>query len=273
MCSVVLLRRPGSAWPLLVAANRDEALSRPWQPPGRHWPDRAEVVAGRDELAGGSWLGINDQGVVAAVLNRVGTLGPATGKRSRGELVLDALDYDDAASAAAALAALDPDAYPPFNLVVADPVNGYWLRRSEGLPSFAFRASDGRLRTIDPAQMPEATPPATGGNIERFSIPEGLSMITAHDLDDPASPRIRLHRRRFAAAPVPEPAAGDWAGWIACLASRDPEDDPRNAMTIVTGRDYGTVCSSLIALPADGAPRLWFAPGRPDRIPFNEVPL
>ena len=120
MCTVVLLRRPGSRWPLLLAANRDELKSRPWRPPGRHWPDRPDVVAGLDELAGGSWLGINDYGVVAAVLNRVGTLGPATGKRTRGELVLEALDHADAAAAAAALADLDPAAYRPFNLIVAD---------------------------------------------------------------------------------------------------------------------------------------------------------
>ena len=117
MCTLVLLRRPDAAWPLVLAANRDELASRPARPPGRHWPDRPEVVAGLDAQAGGSWLGINDHGVLAGVLNRVGTLGPATGKRSRGELVLEALDHADAASAVAALADLDPDAYRPFNLV------------------------------------------------------------------------------------------------------------------------------------------------------------
>ena len=120
MCTLVLLRRPGHQWPLILGANRDEMVGRPWQAPGRHWDDRPNVVAGLDELAGGSWLGVNDEGVVAAILNRVGTLGPAAGKRSRGELVLDALDYPDAAEAAEALAALDPEAHRPFNLVIAD---------------------------------------------------------------------------------------------------------------------------------------------------------
>ena len=58
------------AWPLVLAANRDELADRPARPPGRHWPDRAEVVAGLDLQAGGSWLGVNDHGVVAGVLNR-----------------------------------------------------------------------------------------------------------------------------------------------------------------------------------------------------------
>ena len=100
MCSVILLRRPDATWPLILGANRDEMAGRPWKAPARHWPDRPNVIAGLDELAGGSWLGMNDEGVVAAVLNRMGTLGPEAGKRSRGELVLDALDFADAAEAA-----------------------------------------------------------------------------------------------------------------------------------------------------------------------------
>src|SRR6185369_12562384 len=100
MCTVVILRRPGATWPTLIAANRDERQDRPWSPPGPHWPDRPEVVAGLDHLAGGSWLGINAHGLAAAILNRQGTLGPADGKRSRGELVLEALDHADAVDAA-----------------------------------------------------------------------------------------------------------------------------------------------------------------------------
>ena len=96
MCTLVILRRPEDAWPVVIGANRDEMIDRPAKPPGRHWPDRPEVVAGLDIEAGGSWLGVNDWGVAAAVLNRHGSLGPASGLRSRGELVLEALDHADA---------------------------------------------------------------------------------------------------------------------------------------------------------------------------------
>ena len=71
MCSIVILFRPGHDWPVLIGANRDEMQDRPWRAPGRHWADRPEAVAGIDLLAGGSWLGINAQGVVAAVSNRM----------------------------------------------------------------------------------------------------------------------------------------------------------------------------------------------------------
>ena len=101
MCTVVILRRPGHAWPTILGANRDEKLHRAWDPPAAWWPDRPGVVGGRDREAGGTWMAANATGVVAAVLNRPGSLGPAPGKRSRGELPLLALERATAEVAAA----------------------------------------------------------------------------------------------------------------------------------------------------------------------------
>nr|NIR96622.1 NRDE family protein [Gammaproteobacteria bacterium]NIT62340.1 NRDE family protein [Gammaproteobacteria bacterium]NIV19288.1 hypothetical protein [Gammaproteobacteria bacterium]NIY30920.1 hypothetical protein [Gammaproteobacteria bacterium] len=128
MCTLVILRRPDHAWPLIVAGNRDEMRDRSWAPPGRHWDDRPEVVAGLDRIARGSWLGVNDHGVVAVVMNREGSLGPAPGKRSRGELVLEALDHAEAVAGAQAMAELDPRAYRTFNLFIGDPLSAFWVR-------------------------------------------------------------------------------------------------------------------------------------------------
>jgi hypothetical protein len=227
MCTLVLLRRPGQAWPLILGANRDEMLDRSWLPPGRHWPDRAEIVAGRDELAGGSWLGCNDHGVVAAILNRTGSLGPAQGKRSRGELVLDALDHADADVAATALAALDPDAYRPFNLVIADDRHAFWLaHRGEG--------------PIVPTE-----------------IPAGLSMLTARDLDDRTSPRIQRYHPRFMAAEPPDPDRDDWRDWQTLLTDRaaGPGLGPESAMRFALPTGFGTLSSSIIAVPPAGSGR------------------
>jgi hypothetical protein len=241
LCSILLLVRPGHDWPLLAAANRDEMESRPWDAPGRHWPDRPEVLAGRDRLADGSWLGLNDHGVMAAILNRPGTLGPASGKRSRGELVLEALDHADAVDAAQALIALAPGAYRAFNLVIADNRDAFWLSNDERRVTLA-------------------------------ELPPGFSMITAHDRNDTSSPRIARYLPRFEAAPVPDPAAGDWHGWTDLLAERRPER-PREGMTVVTDTGYGTVSSALIALPASGSeerrPVFLFAAGRPGEAPYE----
>ncbi len=247
MCTLVILRRPDHAWPLLFAANRDEMLERPWRPPARHWPDRPDVVAGRDELAGGTWLGVNDHGVGAAVLNRIGSLGPTTDKRSRGELVLEALDHADASAAADALANLDGTAYRSFNLVVADNRDAYWLRST---------GAD----TVDVAP-----------------VPAGLSMITSGELNDTDSPRIANFLRRFREATPPDIEAGDWSAWETLLASPlyDAADGPNEAMCIVSEHGYGTVSSSLIALPSPEHAEqgyVWrFAPGRPSDTAFTPV--
>jgi hypothetical protein len=257
LCTLVILRRPAHDWPLILAANRDEMIDRPWQPPARHWPDRPQVLAGLDELAGGTWLGLNDDGVAAAVLNRRSSLGPESGKRSRGELVLEALDHAEAEAAAADLLHLDPRAYRTFNLVIADAENCYWLRN---------RGEDGP------------------GRIEIDAPLAGLSMLTAGDLDDRTSPRIRAYLPRFreAQAPRPDPeTGGDWAAWQALLSSRAyaAEDGPLAAMSLVTDTGFGTVSSSLIALPArptsfglTPAKTVWlFAPGRPDIAEFQMI--
>jgi uncharacterized protein with NRDE domain len=194
MCTLVILRRPDHDWPLIVGANRDEMETRPWRPPGRYWPDRPDVVAGLDEAAGGSWLGLNDHGVMAAVLNRVGTLGPLQGKRSRGELVLEALDHADAVDGATALGALDVRSYRPFNVVVADNRDAFWIAHRGG-------------------PRPEIIP-----------LPEGLSILTARELNDPTSPRIMRYLERFRAAAAPRPQRDDWAEWQELLSDPVPGD-------------------------------------------------
>jgi hypothetical protein len=243
VCTVILLRRPGHEWPLIVAANRDEKLSRAWDPPGPHWPDRPGVVGGRDREAGGSWMAMRG-GVVAAVLNRPGSLGPAPGKRSRGELPLLALEAPTAAAAAARIAALDAGQWRPFNMVVADARQAFFLR---GL-------GDG---------APQAVP-----------LAEGVSMVTAHDPNDLASPRTARHLPRFRAAPPPDPATGDWAGWEALLAdSGFGEAGIGAALNVPPVQGFGTVCSSLVALGA-AAGRVWrFSPGPPAPGGFAAIAL
>ena len=250
MCTVVILRRPGTAWPLLLGANRDEMLNRPWKSPARHWPDR-DVVAGLDELAGGTWMGLNDSSVVACILNRHGSLGPAPGKRSRGELVLEALDHADATDAAGALRGINPQAYRPFNMLIADNRDAWWLSLSDAKATM---------------------------RLER--IPEGLSMFTAYDRNDKQDPRIATYLPRFQAASPPNPDAGDWKAWQGLLASTEADGTPR-AMSFHTDGGFGTSSSSLLGLPSpetafggDKKRPLWLvAAGAPESAPFEPVDI
>ena len=278
MCTTVILRRPGHAWPLILAANRDEMKNRPWQMPGRHWPSRPDVVAGLDEEAGGSWLGVNDYGVVAAILNRRGSLGPQSGKRSRGELVLEALDHADARNAAQALRHLDPSAYRSFNLVVADNRDAFWLRNLGDSQGHGGQLAGGESGGGQLADGQTADGPSN--QVETFPIPIGLSMLTARDINDLSSPRIERYLARFRSAPSPRPEDADWWAWQVLLSERAAENtDPNAAMTVVTDSGFETTSSSLLALPAaetDAATKkpIWlFAPGRPDLKSYHAIEM
>ncbi len=225
---------------------------RPWDLPDHHWPDRPEVVAGRDRLAGGSWLGCNTHGVTAAILNREGSLGPSKNKRSRGELVLEALDHADASAAVAALSDIDPAAYRSFNLVIADNVDAFWLASRDG-----------------------------ADRVESVAILPGLAMLTSADLNDTSHARIGLYLPKFQAAAAPNPDAGDWAAWQKILSNKEfnPTAGPSGAMCVVTDYGYGTVSGSLIALAgaeasSDDVADIWlFAPGPPDSADFAPITI
>jgi uncharacterized protein with NRDE domain len=119
MCTLIALHRTVPGAPLVVAANRDEFLDRPAAEPAlRELEGGQRVVAPLDLRAGGTWLGLNEAGVFAAVTNRPASLEPE--RRSRGLVVTDALGSASAAEGAELLAGLPRGAYNPFNCLVAD---------------------------------------------------------------------------------------------------------------------------------------------------------
>ncbi|MGC8474898.1 MAG: NRDE family protein [Acetobacteraceae bacterium] len=237
MCTVALILRPAHPWPVMLAANRDEMLDRAWDKPGPWWPERPGVVAGRDRTAGGTWMGVNRHGLLAAVLNRPGSLGPAAGKRSRGELPLLALAQPGLAAAVAAVAALDARAWRGFNLVLADRSGAVVLR-------------------------------GTGhSHPEQLALAPGVHMVTAHDPDDAASPRVARHLPRLIAATPPD--ADDWAGWGAVMADR--AGSAAEQINVTPRGGFGTVCAARAAIGADAAVAWWFAAGPPDAAAFVPV--
>jgi uncharacterized protein with NRDE domain len=239
MCTVLVLLRPGERWPLLVASNRDERLDRAFDPPGRWWPDAPGIVAWRDRASGGSWLGANDRGVVATLVNAMDELGPLAGKSSRGEIVVDALRRPDAASAVAAVQQLGGERYRGFTMLVADRAKSWIVTNADG----AIRAE---------------------------ILSPGHHMLTPEGCDAPGSRRYAAHGAEFRAAAVPDPERDDWSQWIALL-QREDAADPHQSMTVVTDLGFGTVASTLIAVPAAGTPILHYADGPPTRAAFRPV--
>jgi uncharacterized protein with NRDE domain len=118
VCTLLVAFKALPGAPLVVAANRDERLDRPAEPP-RVWPGEVPFVAPRDLEGGGSWLGLNARGLFVGITNRFGVR-KDDARRSRGELVTSALTSPSARELHARLASLPADRYNAFHLLYAD---------------------------------------------------------------------------------------------------------------------------------------------------------
>lgn len=230
MCTLAAAVGISPRLPLLVAANRDEILSRPASPP-HLWPGTPRVIAPRDDLAGGTWLGLNEHGLFVGVTNRAGPPPDAT-RRSRGKLVLDALRAPSAAALHDKLADLDPAAYNPFHLLYAD------------------RAS-AHLTWSD------------GAALHRADLGPGLHVVTERSFGAGDAARADLVRRRWEALGDPSSE-----GLQALLAEH--AGDPFAATCVhADAFGYGTRSSMILRLADTWAEtRLAWAEGKPCRTPF-----
>src|SRR4029077_11100020 len=83
----------------VVAANRDEKLDRPAVAVTVLRPSGPPILGGRDLLAGGTWMAVNEHGLVAGLTNRPSAAGRDPTKRSRGELPLALAEHESAEGA------------------------------------------------------------------------------------------------------------------------------------------------------------------------------
>jgi len=144
MCIIYIAKNVHPDWPLIIAANRDEFLSRPTKQP-HWWPEARHLFAGKDLRAGGTWLGYNRQHRVAGITNLRQMDLYHEGAKSRGELVKHFLDIDTESTEAAIsefTGFLDEfsNQYNPFNLLYGD-ANKLMIFSS--VSQIAHEASDG----------------------------------------------------------------------------------------------------------------------------------
>jgi uncharacterized protein with NRDE domain len=252
MCTLAVLRNVSKRYPLVVAANRDEHYARPTAPPAR-LADMPAVVAGRDLLAGGTWLGGRAEGgrvLVAGLLNRrpPGRAASVAGELSRGMLCLDMLRCRSVREALALLERHEVGRYGSFNLLLAD---------------------------LNCAVVAHNT-----GGLVTAEIDDGLSLLTNLELNDARCPRLAsavpAFERIAASTAALDPAAEEIVELTApVLASHenslDSADSSPFSRLCVHAEGYGTRSSSILLAARDATMRYFHAPGPPCRTAFVEV--
>ena len=250
MCTLLILYRPKNKWPLIIAGNRDEMKDRPWLPPGKHWSKCNGIIAGKDLTAGGSWLGINTNGLVATILNRTNSLGPDIEKNSRGKIIIDILKNKTLDAALNYIKLLDSTKWKPFNLFLANNKKAYWVKSSDK------------------------------DELSINIIPEGKHFLDSYDLNSNQSERYLYNNNRFKVLNDPNPDSLEWKEWINLLAEKSyPKDKPFAAMNITNKykKNYGTLSSAIIALPSDQElnnntkPLFLFSDVSPDNNKFYNI--
>lgn len=242
MCTLALYFRVFTDYPLVIAANRDESLARPSASPAL-LHSAPQIWGGKDLLAGGTWLGINEWGVSAAILNQHTESAPNPSHRSRGLLCLDTLTHPSATQAMQWVASTQTQRYNPFNLLVADP-------RS------AFVICSG-----------------TQGLVARPLSP-GVHLLTNTAFFAPHRQRESYALDCFVRiAPHPTSLADLLEQLRVVLSDHNAPRDPHRGMCLHLD-GYGTCSSTVLAYASDtNAYRYHFAPGPPCITPYKEVLL
>ncbi len=248
MCTLAIYYKVAPRWPVIIAANRDEFLDRPATEP-TVLCDQPAIVGGKDLRAGGTWLGINQHGLVAGLLNRrpIDLANPDA--RSRGMLCLDALRRRTAAEAARFAGAQRGEKYNPFNLLMA--------------------SRDGAFVAYN-----------RGDHIEVVALDPGLHLLTNLDVNDFECPKISRAWSGFARLAERPQFLGNPVSLRhelrALLADHSTQLDPRNGRpnALCLHLDgYGTRSSSLIFLGDGGETAHYFAPGAPCRTEYKPAIL
>ena len=119
MCLINFNFQNHSKYKLIVAANRDESYARPTSS-AHFWEDEALILAGRDLLKGGTWLGITKNGRFAALTNYRDPSLPIIGRFSRGDIVQQYLTTDVEPHTFIRKLADERSLYDGFNIIVGN---------------------------------------------------------------------------------------------------------------------------------------------------------
>lgn len=251
VCTLAVYHRVSEHFPLVVAANRDEFLGRPTEPP-RLRSEPPDTVWGRDLEAGGTWLGARADGrlLVAGLLNRRPEAlapGSPTGAQSRGLLTTLALGVQSVDEVRSRMHELDVDAFGPFNLFVADRDHAAVFDNGDGL--------------------------------QETGLERGLTVLTNLDVSDPRCPRRAAAAERMGEVQAIVAESTEVDALVLALSAAlgdhdagiEPKPEAPFSRICVHAGEYGTRSSSILAFTADGELCYFHAEGPPCVTPFERV--
>ncbi len=247
VCTLAIYFQMSPDFPVVVAANRDEFYDRPAAPPAPFDETRG-LFAGRDLVAGGTWLGVNPHHMVAGIVNRRTDTMPDPTRRSRGQLCVDVLQQRSVAEASELVRRAPGTLHNPFNILIASP-------EAAEVIGNAHRA------------------------MQSTTLVPGLHLLTNLDLNDFECPRIAKSYTLFdAVRPLLRLDALNelLPALRAILSDHSTPLDPRSAgppnnLCVHTER-FGTRSSSIIVyVAAQRRFRFWHANGAPCEVDYTEV--
>jgi uncharacterized protein with NRDE domain len=228
MCLLLLAVGALEGVPLVVAANRDEFLARPTAP-ADFWPERPEVLAGRDLAAGGTWLGVTTSGRFAALTNYRDPAAHRGTAASRGGLVSGFLASVDVAEDHLAAVARDAERYNPFNMVAGDASALFWLSSRTGRVEQVGRGVHGLSNHLLDTPWPKV---ARGR--------ERLAALLARGVPEPEDLfRLLTDAERFPDHELPQTGVG--LQWERVLSS-----------AFIEAAGYGTRSSTVLLVRSSG---------------------
>ena len=229
MCLILLALDTHPDYALVLAANRDEFYDRPTVA-AAFWKDAPAVLAGRDLRAGGTWLGMDRRGRLAAVTNYRQGRRETVAPRSRGHLVAGYLTGElDARTCIARVERADPQLYNGFNLLVGDARGLHYLSNRKG----RTRALAPGVYGLSNHLLDSAWPKVTAGK-------SGLTAILSATGAELVAELFLLLADRQQAADDLLPVTGvspEWERLLSAAFIATPEYGTRSSTVILLRRD------------------------------------
>ena len=231
MCIAYLAIAAHPDWPLLIAANRDEYHQRPCLP-AAPWEANPDVIAGIDCQASGTWLGVTRSGRFALITNFRDPGKQVENAPSRGELVSQFLTGRDTPQAYSNTVHASGSRYNGFNLIVGDTNQAFYIGNQSGQAQ-AQRLAPGRY-VLSNHLLDTPWPKA-----ERLR--QALDAFPLETLDESLAPVFEILKDNTPAPDHELPSTGLTLEWERMLSS-----------PFIISQEYGTRCSTVIALHASG---------------------